>query len=84
MVNGSVVFCSKVCPAIPYALHIPDATVPAHKVCVAFGVVGFVIHEGMRVEGVGAGEVLLTLLTVISSLQPLVVRHSYNANQHVK
>ena len=65
----------------PYCtLHIPDTTVAAHEVCVTFGVVGFMIHEGVRVEGVGARKVLLTLLTVISSFKSLVVRHSYNTN----
>ena len=49
-----------------HTLHIPDAAVPAHKVCVTFGVVGFVIYEGVRVEGVGAGEVLLAFLTIVS------------------
>ena len=48
-----------------HTLHIPDA---AHKVCVTFGVVGFVVHEGVHVEGVSASTVLLAFLTIVSPI----------------
>ena len=40
---------------VPYTyptLHIPDTTVATHEVCISLRVVGFVVHDGMRVEGI--------------------------------